>query len=105
MADTHDIAVVLNRIADEITAHLAWMRKRDEQLMAQRQTFMPPLDYAPSEPAKNAGARFVAGRPVRDGDTYGIVERQPFVARPLPTPEPDPHGHSTARDLRSTDQR
>lgn len=52
--------------------------------------------------AKNANFHYwIAGRPIRDGDTYGIVAAQPKT--PDPTPEPEPHADSTPRDLRSVD--
>lgn len=54
------------------------------------------------ETAKNANFHYwIAGRPVRDGDTYGIVAAQPKT--PDPSPEPEPHADSTPGDLRSVD--
>ena len=57
----------LNRIADEIAAHLAWMREQKTKEDAQR-TQLPPNDYTPSP--------LLAGRwPRRDGNTYPPVQK------------------------------
>ena len=64
---TADIALALNRIADEISEHLLWMRQQKAAEDARR-THLPPVQYKP-----DINLRMLNGQwPRRDGNVYGM---------------------------------